>query len=483
MRQSSLLFSLGIAIVVATTTAQTSIAQTIVQNFPGVSLVDVNAFSKNLTPPDSMGAVGPSHYVEFVNGAFAIYTKTGTRQSIVSDNQFWSNASWPGTKPSFSGISDPRIVYDSASGRWFATEITTASTGNQVFVGRSDTSNPAGGWKALNFTGNSGFADYDTLGVDATGVYIGTNNFTSSTGSFSGVSLFSIPKSDLLTATPTLANMTKFENLDDTAYGFTLQGVNNSGPGSGHGVVIAIDNVFWKVFDRTTINGSGGAGATLSPTIKISNTYDASPPAARQPSGIPTIDALDDRFSGAVRQVGNKIYMANAIGNAGRDAVHWMVMDETTNTVFGEGLISDPNWDYFQPSIAANANGDILLGFNRSGGTGTSPAGRLSSYAAVGKTVGSTITFGSPLLLQQGPVDNFNISFGGNPQRWGDYSATQVDPIDSNLFWTIQEVPVDSTHWGTQITAVSVPEPSTIVLLGMGAIGLLGWAWRRRRHT
>jgi hypothetical protein len=36
---------------------------------------------------------------------------------------------------------------------------------------------------------------------------------------------------------------------------------------------------------------------------------------------------------------------------------------------------------------------------------------------------------------------------------------------------------------GIQIVPAPVPEPSTFVLLGMGAIGLLGFAWRRRKRT
>ena len=118
-------------------------------------------------------------------------------------------------------------MFDHASGRWFASEITTTSTGNKVLLGRSNSDDPTGTWKGVSFTANSGFGDYDTLGLDADAVYIGTNNFTSSTGSLTVVSLFSIPKADLLANTPSITNMTSFENLDANARGFTLQGAVN----------------------------------------------------------------------------------------------------------------------------------------------------------------------------------------------------------------------------------------------------------------
>ena len=82
----------------------------IVQNFQGVVYSDVVSLGSAGTPPDTMGAVGLNEFVEFVNGAFSVYSKTGVRQSIISDKQFWTNA---GISPTIvnAGISDPRINF------------------------------------------------------------------------------------------------------------------------------------------------------------------------------------------------------------------------------------------------------------------------------------------------------------------------------------------------------------------------------------
>jgi hypothetical protein len=446
-------------------------AQTIIKNFVGVNLTDVDGLGSGGTPPDTMGASGTNQFVEFINGAFAIYNKAGVRQSMISDSQFWLNAGISAATMA-AGLSDTRIIYDADSGRWFASEDTADNTGNKVLLARSDSSNPGGTWKAVSFAAISGGFDFDTLAVDSTGVYIGANVFDSF-GFFTGVSFFSIPKSDLIASTPTLARMTRFDNLDDQIYGFALQGVCNPSTGSGHGVIIAIDNVAFNYFDRTTINNPGAAGATLAATVRISNTYDGGPVPAAQP-GRATLDAGDDRFSAMVRQSGGYIFMANTVLQGSRDAVHWLILNETNNVILGEGIFSDPKYDFYYPSIAVNSKGQFLMAFNRSGST--APAGDIGIYGAVGSVNGSTVTMGASFLIQTGAVSNFTLSFDSAPYRWGDYSTTTVDPTDDNLFWTIQEIPVSSTSWGTQITLVSVAtnRPS-LALTRAGSVVNLSW--------
>ncbi|MFB3893306.1 MAG: hypothetical protein ACE15C_14935 [Phycisphaerae bacterium] len=421
-------------------------------NFTGVTYNQNTAMGTGAVPPDTMGAIGPDKFVEFVNGAFAVFDKgTGLRLSLTTDQRFWASA---GIDPGANNLSDPRIVYDKSTNTWFASEITIENTNNRVLVARSSGPDPTGPWKAVSFLGNAGgrgkFLDFDTLGVDANGVYVGGNMFTSSVGTFNSVSLFSIPKIDLLAATPTTSRMTRFDALSASTYGFALQPVVNFSP-SAHAAVMAIDNTSSTLLNRTSINGAGGAGATLSAETNISVASFPAPPPGIQPDGTNVIDTGDDRFSASVVQVGDFLYMAHAILSGNSAAIRWTKINETTNTVVQEGTIADQAYDAYYPSIAANANGDVVIGFNRSG---TGSTDFISSYVAVGRTAGGTLTFDAPVKVKAG-LSNYHLQ-GGSSERWGDYSATTVDPNDPCSFWTIQEIPLASNNWGTQITQFNV---------------------------
>ena len=157
-----------------------------------------------------------------------------------------------------------------------------------------------------------------------------------------------------------------------------------------------------------------------------------------------------------VYKVGNVIWAVHGISNQGSAAIRWYELNESTNAVIQQGTISDPNFDYSYPSIAANANGDVVIGFTRAGASAdaTGP-GFLSAFAVVGHTSGGTTTFGTPLLLKAG-VANYHL-FGGSGDRWGDYSATGVDPTNSQTFWTTQEWAGANNVWETQVTELFVP--------------------------
>jgi hypothetical protein len=451
-------------------------------NFTGVKLSDGVALNGGgYAPPDNSGGVGPNHVVQLINGAFAVYDKTTGSQSqpLISGRQFWIDAGIdPGPGIANLGVFNQRVLFDPASGRWLAAALTFESQNNNILLARSDSSDPTGDWKAVGFLGNAGgdgkFVDYTRLAVDATGVYISTDNFNSSAGGVDGVSVFSVPKADVLAPIPTLANISRFDAIDPGEYGMTIQPVTNFGPSIGRTPLVSVPPVLTDTnLYRANILGSGAAGATLSPgTMLTVNSY-TDPPRAAQPDGTRVLQTIDDRFSANVYQVGNVIYATNTIKVGNNTGVHWVKIDEQNNVVIEEGIISDPNFDFFQPSISANANGDVVLSFNRSG---FGPDGNISIFAAVGKTVAGVTTFGSPFLLKASTVNNYHYV----NNRWGDYTTTIVDPSDPNVFWTFQEYALASNAWATQITQILVPEPDSRVLAGL-ALVVLCYVVRRRR--
>jgi hypothetical protein len=454
--------ALAAAVLATQTTAS---AQIIGKNFAGV---DEN-FS-GFVPPDA-GGVGQKHFVQLLNGAFAIYTKQGTLAApMIPDNDFWvtafNNSGTP-YNPGEVNISDPRIIFDQLSGRWFASETNfdNSTSDYQVMIARSNTSDPTQGFKAIRFNASSAAGtggqapDFQMLGLDNNGVYIGANDFPNSGGSF--VSMYSLPKSDVLAATPTAANVSRSVTQAVSTHGWSPQPVVDFTLGKSAAtpeIVLATSSdtpINSTVLRRSTVTGASAPGATWSTATNITvPTYNI-PPDGQQPTVTATIGTIDGRFQATVFQVGGALWAVHDVAVSGRAAIRWYKIDASTFNVLLSGTLSDPNFDFESPSIAANAAGYVVIGASRSGTA--SPAGLPGAYAWVGTPGSGTVNFTAgtaPIMLKAGE-DSYGAS---GAQRWGDYSATNVDPADPQIFWTSQEYAKTSNPtWGTQISEILVP--------------------------
>ena len=449
------------------------------QNFTG-STYGVNTVYR---PADGDGAIGPNHFVELINGRFAVYAKTnGAVVESMTSLAFWQNAGI--VIPGGQDVSDPRVVFDPGSQRWFASAMLFNSStldGNSIVLAASSSADPTGTWRGVSLVADpvSGyFADFPTLGLDVNGVYLSANMFTPGlSGSNVGSALISIPKADLLQAVPTATNATSFGILSFAGYGMVLQPVFNP-MGTGNATVLAVgslgvDFAFHSNLVATVISNASGPGAAVigaPASIPIPAYFvPINPP---QPD--PAANDLDDgdaRISAIVRQVGNVIYAVHAVeANAhldtntnwtGQAAIRWYKINAADRSIIQSGTLSDPVLHYFFPSIAANADGTVVIGCN-----GCSTNSFVSSYAFVGETVNGVTTFGPPLLLEAGSASYKDTQPSYGATRWGDYSATSVDPTDPTRFWTIQMVPSAPQVYFTQITEVrAVTQPALALAL------------------
>ena len=360
--------------------------------------------------------------------------QVGTSARADLGRDFWTSAGvTPGNDGSnlatTLGAFNARVIYDPTSSRWIAAELSGETTNNSVMLARSDTSDPTGPWHAVSFLGNAGgtgqFVDYTRLGVDANGVYVSTNNFASNGGDFDSVSLFSLPKADLLAAHPSVANLSRFDALVPTTVGLSMQPVINFGASNGSALVLGTTPFLSEnALYLSTLTSTATATATLANSQTVGVLPYTSPPAASQPGAANSISTIDDRFTANVYQVGHFVYGVNATTYGNNAAITWYKMDTNTNEVVQQGTFNSPNFDYFQPSIAANANGNLVITFTRSG---SGAGGNLSLYAVVARTgANGQVSFGTPFLLQAGTVSNYNFDNG----RWGDYATTVVDPTE-----------------------------------------------------
>ena len=441
-----------------------------------------NGTSTSFIPPDTAGAVGPTRLMSTLNSNYVVQDRAdGKVVASVSMATFWASV---GAAMPF----DPRVLYDPYSDRWLVAAVSDPGlSSSAVLYGISDSSDPAGGWHLYSVEADptgATWADFPTIGFNQSEVAIGVNLFTSATGEYAGLSKLFVVSYPALKA-----NAAPAATAISIPAGFTLQPTVTYSPTENmlylveHGASGAGSYFFFSL-TGTTLTGGAAFTNPLGPW-----TVPGGGNLLPQLGGF-LVDSADARIGNAVFRNGH-IYYAQTVGlpaggqpgDPRRTAVQWVELDRNGAFVQGGRIVdrsatgtNGGSW-YAYPSLSVNAEDDVLVGFS---------IFRSSGYPAAGYA----LRFGSdppnamraPVILKSGQ-GTYDKTFGGNRNRWGDYSATQVDPLDDRSLWTIQEYagrPAGAgpdtgrwaTWWGRVDPLAAPPQPFRPVCEVPSVLGL-----------
>jgi hypothetical protein len=426
-----------------------------------------NAMSGSV-PPDTIAAAGPTHVMELVNSAIAIYTKAGTLVSRQLFSQFFSKFGFPN-----SDLFDPQVRYDELAGRFIVgvdQQNSTAQTSNYLFA-VSNTSDPTQGFTEMHKialkqgSGSSAsWGDFPHLGYNADTYTLTTNQFGFSSGFFTKIQLIRIAKTSVLDKNNSTFTMYR-SSIAYSGANFTLI------PAEQHGAV-AGDPV-WAV------EVSQAAAHTIR-IAKITNALSSMPIITWYAVSVPSFGSPPAATSaGNVKMdTGDTRILSVALRNGRLVTAHTVGLNSVATAVVNEFNVSGSSPSLTQtitiapgsgintyyPSVDINSAGDLGVTYMES-----------SSSEMVSMYVGGQVTAGSPLqtaLAQAGLADY--TAFDGSPHRAGDYSGITVDPVDDS-FWAANEYATAATsdNWGTHIrnftVTSTVPPPgggSAVVVVG-----------------
>ena len=434
------------------TATSASSALSIVSSFAGWSSAQSQtAFKQDLAPPDPQLAAGPTYLLEMVNDVGSVWSKPGVLTKSFDLNTFFS-------VPSGQTFSDPRVIYDAPSGRWFATGLSfTSAYGSQIYVAVSATSDPTGSWTTYSGDFSSDVLhDQPKVGVSADKLVMAWNDFLDG-AFFEGGVIWVIQKSDLLEASSSVA-------------------VSQYGPDSSIPSIAPAQNLSYSSTDTTayaayndspylgllTITGTPALGNLAMTESYPSMGTTASPPNADQPGYPGSISTDDTRFLGAVWQDGTLWTSANDGCSSSLVCARLVAVSTASSTVTFSEDLGAPGADVYYPAVSVDSAGDMFAVYTVSSTSMYPSVGVIAAQAGP-----SGYTLLSPTTVQSGQgLYSYGSCLTSGPCRWGDYSGIAVDPANPSNLWTTGEYSAATSvgnNWGTVSAQLSLTSSATPV--------------------
>ena len=423
-------------------------------------------------PPDTVGAIGPHHYIQVVNtgggGAFTIYDKTNGNllagPTMLGDLR-------TGGGPCASGFGDGIVLFDPLASRWLMAEF--ASAGNHLCVYVSKGSDPlAGGWFGYDFL-TPEFPDYPKWAAWPDGYYVTTNE--------SAPAVYALDRSRMLAGLS--AGMLRFTATPLAGFSFqalTPADLDGTTPPPAGAPAIFIRHRDDELHDPSTADPThdfldlfelhadfttpSNSTFTQLASVPVAEFDSALCPQSRnsscfpQPAGDVALDPLREvvmwraqyRNVGAYQTlVGNFVTDVDGTDHGG---VRWFELHRTglgAWSLFQEGTVAPDSADRWLGSIATDRSGNMALGYSITSSS-VFPGIRYTGRQAGDPT--GTMTVAETTIMAGGGVQD--------SARWGDYSAMTVDPIDDCTFWYTNEYIPASGRWNTRIARFRFASPT-----------------------
>lgn len=395
------------------------------------------------TPPDTTGAIGPDNYVEMTNDGLAVYARADRAE--VSSAALDSFLGVPGDD-----VTDPQIIWDEGSGRWYFVGLDFTTGGEQLLFGFTQTGDPSDldtGWCRYSIATPGFVDDYPKLGDDDGHLVIGANRFEGDT--FRTAVIYAIDKPAAGPTCPATPSFARFgssasplaQSNGDPA--FTPVPANTTDAASA-GYVVAADypgSGPGTHLDVWHVGGTPGSQTLTHDGAAAVPSFDV-PANAPQPGSGEVLDTSDTRLTQAVARTDpgagqEALWTQHTVAGAGgRSEVRWYELIPSQLAVRQRGNVGESAEFAFNGAISPTGDGESAVLVYNASGSATPPriAARSHPHGVPLGQMGAAAT----IVSSDGPLDDGSCFFP-DPCRWGDYAAAVPDPLNASLVWGSSE--------------------------------------------
>lgn len=449
------------------------------ESFEGVSNLDNHALGQGLPiPPDTVGDMGPNHYVQMTNVVTRVFDRSGaTLLGPVPNSAFWTGF---GGACETANDGDPIVLHDQLADRWLVSQFALPNFPLGPFfvcVAVSTGSNPTGSYHRYSFSFPD-MPDYPKVGVWPNGYFMSVNLFGAGTLDYVGPEIVALDRISMLDGGPANAHGFLLPPSSFTVLPSDLDGTAPPPPGAPNHFIELRDPAFFpapaglQLWDFTP-DFATTVGTLNGPQVVPTATYDTTlcgfnPDCIPQPGTSQKLDALSGRLMhrAAYRNFGadQSLVVSHTVDvGANKAGVRWHEVRGLTGSPFlyQEATIASPSGSSvhkWMPSISMDRQGNIAVGYTVSSNS-VFPSIRFSARRASDPL--GTMGLGETTIITGGGSQT-----GGN--RWGDYAAMTPDPSNDAVLWftheyyqTTDPTPDDfplGRNWQTRIASILMPQ-------------------------